>query len=390
MIRKTFFSYAKLSSIWNMVTNIFVMSSKKSQLKRPGGPGHEDGNVESAGESAPKVLKKESSLDEGLRLASGFLQTSIAESTLRQYQSAYKYWKKFCSENGLQEYPASVEHISSCVAIVASETRSVGIVENLASAIAYEHRKHYLPSPTLHESFRLLIRSVKRNFAGDRKTAEPISRRLMDDLIDYLFQEQHGTNGTRATLSTWRTVWRVLMEYHTLARFSDVALLKTSDLHFFVSPKLHLKVTFRGGKTDIFKEGSERVISSNPENPKYCPVRITQLYLDFLGLDYSGTLLPRCLGGAKREKQRPDPVRTLSHTTALEDFRDILTILGYDAAIYSEHSGRRGGATTAANLGMQTDDLQRLGGWRSRQTAAKYTELNIDKRLSLSDFLNKK
>ncbi len=155
-------------------------------------------------------------------------------------------------------------------------------------------------------------------------------------------------------------------------------------------PKPHLKITFRGGKTDIFKEGSERVISSNQSNPKYCPVRITQLYLKFLGQNYSGPLLPRCLGGARQSKPRPDPSRTLGRTTAVEDFRDILTILGYDASLYSEHSGRRGGATTAANLGMPVDDLQRLGGWRSRQMAAKYTDLNIDKRLSMSDILNKK
>jgi hypothetical protein len=366
------------------------MERNPAELKRTCGPQYEADGPESSGSSKSKNPRDDSSLSKGLELAADFLQTSLAESTLRQYQSVYHYWKNFCSENGLQEYPASVEHVSSCIAIVASKTRSVATVESLSSAIAYEHRKRFLPSPTLHETFRLLIRSIKRNFAVDRKTAEPITRELMDNLIDYLFQEKHGVNGTLATLSTWRTVWRVMMEYHTLARFSDVAPLKAADLRFFVTPKLHLRVTFRGGKTDIFKEGSERIVSSNLDNPKYCPVRITQLYLAFLGENYSGTLLPRCLGGAKQGKQRPDPARSLSRTTAIEDFRDLLTILGYDASLYTEHSGRRGGATTAANLGMPTDDLQRLGGWRSRQTATKYTELNIDRRLSLSDILNKK
>ncbi len=366
------------------------MDNANPKLKRPRCLEDEVCETESVSALVPKKTGDVSSLAKGLDLASQFLQTSLAESTMRQYQASYRHWKDFCSENGLQEYPASVENISSCVAVVASKTRSVSTVESLASAIAFEHRKHFLPSPTMHETFRLLIRSIKKNFSGDRKTAEPISRQLMDDLIDYLFQECHGDRASLAPLSIWRTVWRVLMEYHTLARFSDVAPLKTSDLHFFKMPKLHLKVTFRGGKTDIFKEGSERILSSNPVNPKYCPVQITQLYLEFLGRDYSGTLLPRCLGGARQGRRYPDPACTLSRTTAVEDFRDILTKLGYNAALYSEHSGRRGGATTAANLGMPADDLQRLGGWRSRQTAAKYADLNINKRLSMSDFLNKK
>ena len=37
-----------------------------------------------------------------------------------------------------------------------------------------------------------------------------------------------------------------------------------------------------------------------------------------------------------------NPNQQLSYTTVLEDLRNLLSILGYDAAQFGEHSGKRG------------------------------------------------
>jgi hypothetical protein len=68
-------------------------------------------------------------------------------------------------------------------------------------------------------------------------------------------------------------------------------------------------------------------------------VRLTRLYLARLGEHYQGFVVPRCLSGHGQGRQIPDPVRPLSYTTCLEDFRDLLAILGHDPSRYSEHSG---------------------------------------------------
>ena len=85
-----------------------------------------------------------------------------------------------------------------------------------------------------------------------------------------------------------------------------------------------------------------------------------------------------------------DAERQLSYSTALEDLRGLLTAIGYDATLFGEHSGKRGGATAAASAGLDVDSLQRLGQWRSSRMPSRYTDLDTNQRLKLSSHLLKK
>ena len=67
-----------------------------------------------------------------------------------------------------------------------------------------------------------------------------------------------------------------------------------------------------------------------------------------------------------------------------------MTSLGFDAQLYGEHSGKRGAATQAAENGMDSDSLQRLGGWRSEQMAAKYVDQSTESKIKLSKMLQKR
>jgi hypothetical protein len=66
----------------------------------------------------------------------------------------------------------------------------------------------------------------------------------------------------------------LFFEFYTLGRFSDIIALRRNSLRFCSKPAPHLLVSFTpgAGKTDKKMEGSERVVSSNPER-QYCPVR---------------------------------------------------------------------------------------------------------------------
>lgn len=89
-----------------------------------------------------------------------FSLSRIADSTRVRYEGAYRRWVTFCGENSLVEVPANPHDLTCCVAKVASETKSVSAAEALASSVAYEHRRRFLPSPTEHASFRMLMQSI--------------------------------------------------------------------------------------------------------------------------------------------------------------------------------------------------------------------------------------
>ena len=72
----------------------------------------------------------------------------------------------------------------------------------------------------------------------------------------------HGRNGLTAGLVLWRTVWRVVLEFYTLGRFSDIIKLQRSDVIFESNPSVHLVITFQGGKNDLYSEGGQRIVAA--------------------------------------------------------------------------------------------------------------------------------
>ena len=137
----------------------------------------------------------------------------------------------------------------------------------------------------------------------------------------------------------------------------------------------------------MYSEGSERLLASNLSEPRYCPIELTKKYLKFLGSNYQAFLLPQC---HPANPKKPNPEKFVNYTTALDDFRDLMNTLGYPGKDFGLHSGRRGGATHAAEAGADVHDLQRMAGWHSETVPSKYVDLSTQKRLRLSKLLSKK
>ena len=159
-------------------------------------------------------------------------------------------------------------------------------------------------------------------------------------MIDLLLSAKHGREGALAPLSLWRSVWSTVLEFNTLTRFSDAIQLRVTDLSFPSQPAPHLSVSFAKSKNDQYSEGSQRLVASLPNEPKYCPVRLTKLYLSRLGRGYLGYLIPRVRADRLTGLQRPEPDQALSYTTFLEDFHKLLHSLGYDGSKFGTHSGK--------------------------------------------------
>ena len=158
-----------------------------------------------------------------------------------------------------------------------------------------------------------------------------------------------------------------------------------TDVLFAEKPSLHLRVMFKDGKNDYYSEGAERVVAANPQEPRYCPVQLTQNYFEFLGGGFNGFLVPSCLPNTG-----PDPSKSVPYNGALEDLRNLLNDLGHDGKRYGEHSGKRGGATVAVENGMDMETLKRFGRWRSADVPSKYVDLGTKSRIEMSKLLQRR
>ena len=347
-------------------------------------------------------LDHESSLDAGTDAARYYLSKSVKDSTKKQvpelsitktatifnsisiqYTSVYDIWTDFCQQNGIPEFGANHKQLAACLSLVMLEEGSYSKVVTLSAAIAHEYRIRMLQSPTTHETISLLFRGFRNEHPQTRAVKLPITEEILAKMYFHLYRPEHGRDGLRASVVLWRTIWRITLEYHTLGRFSDIAKLKRKDVVYKSSPSPHLKILFKGGKNDQYSEGSERIVASNSDD-KICPVKLTINYFQFLGPTYTGFLVPSCT-----PKNTPNPNKAVPYSGALSDMKKLMSELGYDAILNGQHSGKRGGATAAAENGATDKQLNRLGGWRSDTMAAKYVDLSINSRISMSQLLQK-
>jgi len=132
-------------------------------------------------------------------------------------------------------------------------------------------------------------------------------------LCAQLCQPCHGRDGLRASIVLWRTLWRVFLDFYTIGRFSDIVKLKRQDVVYQSSQSPHLKIIFKRGKNDQYSEGSERVVAANPIS-QTCPVQLNLNHFQFLGLGYTGYLVPACT-----PKNEPNSVKAVPYSEVLGD-----------------------------------------------------------------------
>ena len=165
---------------------------------------------------------------------------------------------------------------------------------------------------------------------------------------------------------TWRTYWRMSMCFHGLLRWSDVSVLRVKHIR---ASRSSIHITIPRSKTDQVGQGCDLVISASPGSP-YCPVALTRRYLAFFK-SKEGWLQPRrsssSLGPAEKHR--------LSYATSLADLRRLIKLTGRDPKGFSEHSGRRGGASLAHSEGLSWLDIKRMGRWSSDTAPQKYVDV---------------
>lgn len=110
-------------------------------------------------------------------------------------------------------------------------------------------------------------------------------------------------------------------------------------------------------------------------------------YLKYLG-SHTGSLQPSCAPG---HPNQPHPTKSVPYTIALPDLRKTLTSIGLNGDEYGEHSGKRGGASHAAKLGMIEEEIRDVGHWKDVRTARLYidkcTPLRMKRNKKFQDFL---
>jgi hypothetical protein len=166
--------------------------------------------------------------------------------------------------------------------------------------------------------------------------------------------------------------------YTGFLRYSDLMVIQWHEIRFLPS---HMEIFLEKGKTDQYRSGRWVLIAR--VGGLYCPVALTEFLLEigqYKSLGPGPLIRSTTVSSSQQYLRRQQPV----YSTVLSWFKDGVSSLGLDPSLYGTHSGRRGGATRAANVDVPDRLFKEHGAWKSERAKDGYVVSRLQARLSVT------
>ena len=167
-----------------------------------------------------------------------------------------------------------------------------------------------------------------------------------------------------ASLSDTRTAAICVTAYAGFLRFNELAHLRCCDVRFCDDKYVELFIA--KSKTDIYRNGNVVVLAETGNIT--CPFNLLSRYVQVGNIDLSSDLkFFRKSKGCYRLRGTG-----ISYTRAREVVLDAFSQLGFPSRLFGLHSLRSGGATAAANAGVNERLFKCHGRWRTDKAKDGY------------------
>ena len=225
-----------------------------------------------------------------------------------------------------------------------------------------------------------ILQGIKRDHREEsRPERTPLTRPLLLHILSALDNQSYDNIVTRAAFTLAFAAFLRVGEFTyketdiaTRVQFRTSFMTKSSVQLNEYQGEGYLELTLPASKTDPFRHGIQLTIAATKDTA--CPVKAMR-HLISIDTHRPPHAPLFCIGQqAQRPFTREHVVRTL---------RQLAIITGIGHGAWNGHSFRRGAATWAAEIGIDDNQIQTLGRWRSDAYKA-YIEYSEDERITLS------
>ncbi|XP_078311190.1 integrase/recombinase xerD homolog [Crassostrea virginica] len=305
---------------------------------------------------------------------SRFLMCSRSDGTTKSYMHSFNRWRKFILQHGHSDIPAQPVHIALYITHLLDNGASYSSVNSAIYSIKWMHEISGHVDPTENSFVKSLQESSKRLTGKPVKRKDPVDSETLQTLCE--------TYKDSTDLLVLRNLTMILIGFAGFLRYDELSSLKCKDVTIESD---YLKITIQRSKTDQLREGSEVLISKGFSCA--CPYSMFLRFLSQAKIDLSSDHfifkpIFRSSGIAKLIYKN----KKLSYTAARQNIVSMLKKVAPHLNI-GLHSLRSGGATAAANLGVNERCLQRHGRWKSISSKNIYVKDSIKYRLQVSQKL---
>lgn len=277
------------------------------------------------------------------------LEGAYAYNTIRAYHADMEEFIRYCLEHGLEALPASAGTVAAFLEGTIHTVIKSSSIQRKYHSISTIHQLADLPDPTREPVAQLAMRKVFR-FLGKRFTpAYPVTRPLLDRLLEAAGGELRGLRD-RALL---------LLAYDSLRRRQELTSLRLEELEFHGPEAV---VLLRKSKND--RSATGHLIHLHAESAS-----AVKAWIEAAGIS-EGFILRGVTTGGKvtgglGARQFSRIVNTLARRAGFEP--EILKTI-------SGNSMRVGAAQDLLEQGATLVQIMQKGGWEKTDTLSRYLE----------------
>ena len=300
------------------------------------------------------------------------------DSTTERYSRAFEKVRVWAaSYKEISVLPSDYFSVATYLEFLLQRNSSYSALEAAVYGIRWAHELYGLSNPCDCSLVKGVLESAKRSLSRPIVKKEPVN----PDMIFSVCQKYASDN---ATLSDLRTAAICVTAYAGFLQFNELAYLRCCDVKFCEDKYVQLFIA--KSKTDIYRGGNFVVLAKTGHIT--CPYSLLNRYIQAAGIDLSSDLrFFRSLHFVKSKASYTLRRTGMSYTRTREVDLDAFSQLEFCANLFGLHSLRSGGATAAANAGVNDRLFKRHGRWRSDKAMVGYVKNNLDALLSVSESL---
>ena len=186
-----------------------------------------------------------------------------------------------------------------------------------------------------------VLEGIKRLSGYAENTKSPLSSSDLKRAFQYL-------GGVEMNLTNSRLTMILVRSFMGFLRFSELSNFKRSD---FILLNTHMSIFVEKSKSDIYRKGHWLHLAKL--NSNLCPLDLTKTYFVFAKTDEQcDKYIFRGIENTKNDQRLRKIDKPLSYTTVRGHVLDLLANIGLDPKKFGLHRLRSGGASAAANLGV--------------------------------------
>ena len=284
-----------------------------------------------------------------------------APKTVNSYLRAFGAWKCWAEQCRVSVLPVEPAVFSLYLVKLIQENKSVSTINSALYRVSWVQKKVGQPQVAENPFVTQVAVAARRILARPPERKKPLTADQVMRIISRL---------ERGSLADVQVAVIFAMGFFGFLRWDDLSNLAVDNLLFADS---HVALFLLQRKNDQFREGSWVFIARSEVAP--CPVAVLEKFLK-MGSHSKGSRLFRRIQSTRRGQMLKEA--PMSYSRASELVKKELKSEGLDPSLYSLHSLRSGGASSAAALEIPDRLFQRQGGWRSTQAKNNYIQESLD------------